>query len=83
MCEDTDERTLEEIAGRIIEALAAPFTLDNAVARIGVSVGIAIEPAADVSADDLLRYADTALYQAKGTGRGQITRHSRSTNRGT
>ena len=75
MCENADEDTVGDIAQRVITALALPFELGSATATIGVSVGLAIEPAATVSAEDLLNHADAALYDAKGRGRGRVQRH--------
>jgi len=75
MCENADEDAVGDIARRMITALAVPFELGSATATIGVSVGLAIEPAATVSAEDLLNHADAALYDAKGRGRGRVQRH--------
>ena len=79
MCENADEDAVGDIARRIIDALAVPFELGAVTATIGVSVGLAIEPAATVSAEDLLNHADAALYDAKGRGRGRVQRHLAST----
>ena len=75
MCENADEEAVGDIAERMIAALAVPFEIGAVTARIGVSVGLAIEPAATVSAEDLLNHADAALYDAKGSGRGRVQRH--------
>ncbi len=58
------------LAGRMVEALAEPFFLDGRQASIGTSIGIALYPVDGMTATDLLRNADTALYQAKKDGRG-------------
>jgi diguanylate cyclase (GGDEF)-like protein len=62
------------IAERIIEAFDAPFSLNSEKVFIHPSVGLAIAPAdeADVTADDLMRQADVALYAAKRTGIGGV-----------
>ncbi len=61
----------EVIAERIGEVLAAPFTLgeDRTSVEVRASIGIAI--GARASAEELLRDADVALYQAKDAGRGR------------
>ncbi len=58
------------LAQRLLEALAAPFAVGEQSVRVGASIGIAVAPADGSTAETLLRSADTALYQAKGGGRG-------------
>lgn len=60
------------LATRIIDALGKPFCLDGATATIGVSVGVAIAPFDAETAEDLLKNADLALYQAKQDGRNLL-----------
>ena len=57
------------IAERILEVLREPFALgDNqSLHTVTASIGIATGPRA--SAEDLLRDADVALYEAKGAGK--------------
>ena len=57
----------------LIELLSQPYNIDGLEVAIGASVGIALFPDDGQSADDLLKNADMALYQAKSEGRG---RHS-------
>ena len=61
----------EVIAERIGEVLAAPFTLgqDSTSIEVRASIGIAI--GLRHTAEELLRDADIALYEAKDTGRGR------------
>lgn len=54
----------------VSEALHAPYDLAGNQATVGASIGIAIFPGDAVTADELLRCADMALYGAKGDGRG-------------
>ena len=60
----------EEVARRVVAALAAPFDLDGRPLLIGTSIGIAIHPQDAGGAEALLRNADTALCRAKAEGRG-------------
>jgi diguanylate cyclase (GGDEF)-like protein len=59
-----------EVAERIVEALKAPFDWEGEEIFLSASIGIAAtaEPAPQPA--DLLRQADSALYQAKGNGKG-------------
>jgi EAL domain-containing protein (putative c-di-GMP-specific phosphodiesterase class I) len=57
------------VAGRLVEALAAPLALEMRDVQTAVSVGIAIgRPGLD-DADALLRNADVAMYAAKAKGK--------------
>jgi diguanylate cyclase (GGDEF)-like protein len=60
----------EALARRVLHLMKAPFIIDGAECRIGVSIGIAHYPDQAQNASDLLRNADTALYRAKADGRG-------------
>ena len=58
-----------ETAEAIIKAIAVPIVYDDQTLRLGVSIGIAIAPTHAEGTDELLSYADMALYQAKNEGR--------------
>ncbi len=58
------------LADRIRDALHRPFPIDGREVRIGVSIGIAPASHGDTG-EELLRNADTAMYQAKVHGRGR------------
>jgi diguanylate cyclase (GGDEF)-like protein/PAS domain S-box-containing protein len=54
----------------VLRALGEPFTVRGQALHSSASIGIALwRPGID-SADDLLRDADTAMYEAKRAGRG-------------
>ena len=57
------------LAERIVTLLSEPYDIDGQQVVIGASVGIALAPADGETADQLLRNADMALYQAKEDGR--------------
>ncbi|HSN67898.1 MAG TPA: diguanylate cyclase, partial [Thermoanaerobaculia bacterium] len=57
-----------KIARKILDALAAPFTLGTREIFITGSVGVAIYPNDGVDAETLIRNADTAMYRAKHQG---------------
>ena len=58
------------LANILINAIAEPYDLDGQEVRIGASIGIAMAPTDGSEAGELLKKADTALYQAKHQGRG-------------
>jgi diguanylate cyclase (GGDEF)-like protein len=59
------------VAGRIIEAISAPIMTGGTEVFVGASIGVAASDWGTVSADELLRNADVAMYRAKRAGRGQ------------
>ena len=65
----------EAIATRIIDACRPPFRVDDRDVSVGVSVGIAAHQPG-ISADELQRNADTAMYEAKESGRNQWARYA-------
>ena len=60
----------EATARRIIATMTQPVMIGEAVADVGVSIGIAIADATTESGEELLKDADLALYGAKAAGRG-------------
>ncbi|SMB25879.1 putative Diguanylate cyclase [Sterolibacterium denitrificans] len=60
---------IEDIARRVVSTLDQPFQLEQGIARISGSVGIAIYPQHGTRADELKENADLALYTVKKTTR--------------
>lgn len=75
------------IAGRIITRLSEPYDVIGAAdadpdsssgrqtARIGASIGVACFPRDGRPPETVLKLADTALYQAKSSGKGRVVVH--------
>jgi diguanylate cyclase (GGDEF)-like protein/PAS domain S-box-containing protein len=55
-------------AQKIIDVLTQPFEIEGKTLVAGTSVGIAIYPDDGTTIEDLLRKADTAMYEAKRSG---------------
>ena len=69
---------VEEVASRIINSISEPFLLEGKEMYSGASIGIAhLEPYYR-SADEVLRDADAAMYQAKTLGRGRFVMFDKS-----
>jgi diguanylate cyclase (GGDEF)-like protein/PAS domain S-box-containing protein len=66
-----DENEPEAIGDRLLEALAPPFKIAGRELRISASIGVATSHGA-LTADELLRNADTAMYAAKEAGKGRL-----------
>lgn len=69
----TDLNTAKEncstAAQNITDSLSQPFEIDDNSLHISASIGIALYPSDADNFEDLLRYADQAMYAAKNKGR--------------
>jgi diguanylate cyclase (GGDEF)-like protein/PAS domain S-box-containing protein len=57
-----------QIANRIHEEISTPVNIDDQPVYSTASIGITLSSTGYDTADDMLRDADTAMYQAKGQG---------------
>jgi diguanylate cyclase (GGDEF)-like protein/PAS domain S-box-containing protein len=73
-CGEDDASTL--CAQKIVDACAEPFHIDGKELRLSASVGVAMYPADATDARGLVRAADSALYEAKCTGKARYERFS-------
>ncbi len=68
---------LGRVASKVLEALNQPFLLDGKEVFVSCSIGIALYPSDSTEADDLLKFADSAMYLAKRSGRSKFRFYSR------
>jgi diguanylate cyclase (GGDEF)-like protein/PAS domain S-box-containing protein len=68
--------TARVAADGMLEALSRPFTISGAEFNVGASIGIGLFPRDAADAEQLLRHADAAMYQAKAQGRNAISLYS-------
>src|SRR5690606_1210209 len=61
-----------EISEKIRAIISQPCVHDNMELRVTCSVGVVVYPDRNNSVHELLRYADTAMYQVKEKGRDSI-----------
>lgn len=61
--------SIERLCARLIEQIRQPVIYEDQEIFIGTSIGVALAPQDANEADELLRCADIALYQAKAHGR--------------
>ena len=59
-----------KVADKLLEAMRGVFTVDQLPVTMSPSIGISMFPDDDATAEGLLRCADTAMYHAKDSGRG-------------
>jgi len=57
------------VAAKVLGALSTPFVLEEQEVYISASIGITVYPGDSTDADELLRFADAAMYRAKDDGR--------------
>ncbi len=60
------------ISNRLLKCLHGSFSLDKYVAEVGASIGASIYPSDGATASELLRNADSAMYEAKRAGKNCI-----------
>ncbi len=60
---------LAAAAKRAQKAFAQPFVIEEQPVSLGASVGRALAPEHGTTIDELVRHADTAMYELKAQGR--------------
>jgi diguanylate cyclase (GGDEF)-like protein/PAS domain S-box-containing protein len=72
VCTDVrDAVQAERIAGRLVDALAPSFTIAGREISVSASMGLVLSTEPGLDPETVLRDADTALYQAKATGKAR------------
>ncbi|HSK97620.1 MAG TPA: bifunctional diguanylate cyclase/phosphodiesterase, partial [Euzebyales bacterium] len=69
----TDPAAADQAAERLREDMLQPVHLVEATVSVGASIGIAIA-APELTAGDLMRCADIAMYSAKAKGKNRVER---------
>lgn len=67
-----DPEEAMHVGARIVNALATPFQLGERTVQSGGSVGIALSRESFSNSDEILRFGDIAMYQAKSHRNGQV-----------
>ncbi|MFD9792619.1 putative bifunctional diguanylate cyclase/phosphodiesterase [Streptomyces sp. NPDC059070] len=65
------QRQVHEIADRLRLTLSQPYQIDGNEVRVAASIGVAFAER-DVSARELMRNADLAMYRAKSGGKNRV-----------
>ncbi len=66
-----DPDDIKQQAEALIRAFRAPFLINEHEFFISCSIGIALYPDHSLTATDLIKHADTAMYAAKKTGKNR------------
>jgi len=57
------------VANKVMRAFRQPFTLEGREVTMTASIGLTVYPTDALEADTLIKYADSAMYEAKDAGR--------------
>ncbi|MBK7705369.1 MAG: EAL domain-containing protein [Acidobacteria bacterium] len=68
--DDVREKAVS-VAKRILDNVRQSINVNGFEMKIGISIGIAFKDGGEMTADDLLRNADVAMYAAKGKGKNR------------
>jgi diguanylate cyclase (GGDEF)-like protein/PAS domain S-box-containing protein len=68
---------VNRIVGRIVATFDEPFVLEGKEIFASCSIGTALSPIDSSDANDLMKYADSAMYFAKRSGRGKFHPYSK------
>lgn len=60
---------IEKVCNKILDLISQPIDVGFNVLNVTPSIGLSMAPDDGVSAEDLLKHADIAMYRAKQTGR--------------
>jgi diguanylate cyclase (GGDEF)-like protein/PAS domain S-box-containing protein len=77
---DTDALGAEMIVQRVLHSLCEPIMLDDLSLTVTSSIGIALYPVDGSTRDELIKNADTAMYQVKERGRASFRFYQRQMN---
>lgn len=64
-----DQNNVAGICSKLLAKIGEPYSIGGVEQLIGASIGVALIPEDGTSADELLRLADLAMYEAKSSGR--------------
>ncbi len=67
----SDKSHVVFLGEKILQVFNSPFNINNNTLRVSTSIGIAMSPVDAENVSDLLKAADTAMYEAKSQGRNR------------
>ena len=70
-----DTKSTNMLARRLISAISKPIHHDGHAMHVTASIGIAVSSEGETSLEEMMRQADSALYQSKQNGRNRPTLH--------
>jgi diguanylate cyclase (GGDEF)-like protein len=67
----TSKLSIESICTKLLKAIQSPFEIDGETFFISASIGVTFYPDDSHDIEELVRYADQAMYESKKFGRNQ------------
>jgi len=71
--EPGDQEDMDTLAKTLLDVFELPFYIADNTFHISVSIGVVQYPEHGLTFDELLKNADTSMYQAKDAGKGRYT----------
>ncbi len=68
--DDIDD--IVKVAQKLNNTFSTPFSINEHLLKIGVSIGISVHPDDGLTSEELLRNADIAMYKAKEQGKNRF-----------
>jgi len=72
-----NENDINIVANKIIETINLDFIIKDSVVNVGCSIGISKFPQDANNLEDLMKYSDIAMYEAKRRGKNQFVLYSK------
>lgn len=66
-----DHAKVEQVANQVLQWMREPFDLHGKIIHLSASIGISVYPQSGMNAEEIIRTADVALYQAKDAGKNR------------
>ncbi|OVZ94353.1 diguanylate cyclase [Yersinia kristensenii] len=73
-------KEIEQLCTRVITRIESPYVINEKDIFISASIGIALAPQDSMQAEELLRFADIAMYEAKNSGSSRWSFYSSEMN---
>jgi len=70
--QEAHEETLRSLCAQLIAAMTPPITIAQKSFVVSISIGVSLFPDNSQQAEELIMFADQALYQAKRTGKNKF-----------
>lgn len=81
LLQDADTASIDLTAHRLIQAFKEPCTLNETEFFLSASIGIVRYPEDAANGEDLIKHADTAMYEAKNKGKNRFAYYHTSMER--